>query len=58
MKTLVVGGTGTTGGAVVGGLLARGEQVRVMTRSAEKARALPAGVEGVVGDAGTSVRQL
>ncbi len=50
MKVLVIGGTGTVGAAVVGALQARGASVRVLTRSEEKARALPEGVEGVVGD--------
>ncbi len=46
---LVIGGTGTVGSATVRELLKRGVDVRVMTRTAEKARALPPGVEGVVG---------
>ncbi len=50
MKTLVVGGTGTVGSRVVGELLKRGSEVRVMTRSADKFPTLAAGVEGVVGD--------
>lgn len=50
MKHLILGGTGTVGGAVVRALLARGEAARVLTRSEESARALPAGAEGVVGD--------
>jgi len=48
-KVLVIGGTGTVGSATVRELLRRGAEVRVMTRSAEKARTLPAGVTGVVG---------
>ncbi len=48
-KILVIGGTGTVGSATVRELLRRGAEVSVMTRSAEKARALPAGVTGVVG---------
>jgi uncharacterized protein YbjT (DUF2867 family) len=50
MKVLIVGGTGTVGSQVTRELLERGVQVRVMTRSAEKARALPAGAEGLIGD--------
>jgi uncharacterized protein YbjT (DUF2867 family) len=48
-RTLVIGGTGTVGSATVSELLRRGAEVSVMTRSVEKARALPAGVNGVVG---------
>ncbi|MEO6209156.1 MAG: NmrA family NAD(P)-binding protein [Gemmatimonadaceae bacterium] len=50
MKILVVGGTGTVGSEVVRQLKARGAQVSVLTRSAEHASMLPAGVSGVVGD--------
>jgi uncharacterized protein YbjT (DUF2867 family) len=50
MKTLVLGGTGMVGSRVVAELLERGEEVRVLTRSAERVTELPAGVEGVVGD--------
>jgi uncharacterized protein YbjT (DUF2867 family) len=50
MKHLVVGGTGTVGSLVVKGLLGKGETVRVLTRSAEKAKALPQGAVPVVGD--------
>ena len=50
MKTLVAGGTGTVGSQVVQGLIAHGEKVTVLTRSAEKSKALPGGVAGVVGD--------
>ena len=38
-RILVIGGTGTVGGATVAELLKRGAEVSVMTRSAEKARA-------------------
>jgi uncharacterized protein YbjT (DUF2867 family) len=47
---LILGGTGTVGSAVVRGLLARGETVRVLTRSAERAATLPEGAEAVIGD--------
>lgn len=50
MRHLVLGGTGTVGSLVVRGLLDRGEAVRVLTRSAEHARALPKGAEAVLGD--------
>ena len=50
MTTLVLGGTGTVGSAVVKELLKRGEPVRVATRSEEKMQALPQSVQGVVGD--------
>lgn len=50
MPYLILGGTGTVGSAVVRGLLEKGEKVRVLTRSAEKAQALPAGATAVVGD--------
>lgn len=50
MKHLVLGGTGTVGSLVVRGLLDKGETVRVLTRSADKAKALPKGVEPVLGD--------
>jgi len=50
MKILVTGGTGTVGSQVVRELMARKAEVAVLTRSAEKAKKLPAGVKGVVGD--------
>jgi uncharacterized protein YbjT (DUF2867 family) len=50
MRTLVIGGTGTVGSHVVRELLRRGADVKVLTRSAEKASQLPAGAAGVVGD--------
>lgn len=50
MRHLVIGGTGTVGSLVVEGLLERGEDVRVMTRSPEKAAALPDRVAGIVGN--------
>ena len=51
MSTMILGGTGTVGGAVVQELLSRGVSgIRVLTRSEEKIGDLPEGVEGVVGD--------
>jgi len=50
MSILVIGGTGTVGRPVVQGLLAKGEPVRVLTRSADKADALPLGAQGIIGD--------
>lgn len=50
MSTLVIGGTGTVGSEVVRGLLAGGEDVRVLTRSADGAQELPDGVRGAIGD--------
>lgn len=50
-RVLVLGGTGHYGQQVVRALLSDGVQPRVLTRSAERARALfPAGVEVVEGD--------
>ena len=49
MTTLVTGGTGTVGSQVVARLTARGEEARVLTRSPEKAAALPDGVSAAVG---------
>jgi uncharacterized protein YbjT (DUF2867 family) len=50
MSTLVIGGTGLVGSHVVRGLLAKGEPVSVLTRSADKADTLPLGARGVIGD--------
>jgi uncharacterized protein YbjT (DUF2867 family) len=50
MKHLILGGTGTVGGAVARELLGRGEEVRILTRAPEKARALPPGATALVGD--------
>lgn len=50
MKILAIGGTGTVGSQVVQELLARNAEVQVLTRSADKAKGLPAGVQGVTGD--------
>jgi uncharacterized protein YbjT (DUF2867 family) len=47
---LILGGTGTVGSAVVRGLLAQGEEVRVLTRSPERAATLPEGAQAVIGD--------
>ncbi|MDQ4122125.1 MAG: NmrA family NAD(P)-binding protein [Acidobacteriota bacterium] len=50
MKVLVLGGTGTVGSEVVRELLDRKLEVKVLTRSAEKAAKLPAGAQGIIGD--------
>lgn len=50
MTTLVIGGTGRVGAPAAQALLDQGEEVRVLTRSQEKADALPEGIQGVVGD--------
>ena len=50
MRHLILGGTGTVGSVVVRGLLEKGETVRVLTRSVDRANALPKGVEAVLGD--------
>ncbi|HEV7706003.1 MAG TPA: NmrA family NAD(P)-binding protein [Gemmatimonadaceae bacterium] len=50
MKILVTGGTGTVGSEVVRQLKKGGADTSVLTRSAEHAKKLPAGVSGVVGD--------
>lgn len=50
MKILVIGGTGTVGSQVVRELLARKVDVNVLTRNADKAKALPAGARGAIGD--------
>lgn len=50
MRHLILGGTGTVGSLVVSGLLAKNEEVRVVTRSSDKLSALPSGTSGVVGD--------
>jgi len=50
MNILVTGGTGMVGSQVVRELLARGEQVQVLTRDSTKAATLPAGVKAVTGD--------
>ena len=49
MAILVTGGTGTVGSQLVAQLTAGGHETRVLTRSPEKAAALPDGVTGVVG---------
>ncbi len=59
MSILVTGGTGTVGSQVVRELLARGQQVQVLTRDPGKAK-LPTGVTAVQGDLGQveSVRRV
>jgi uncharacterized protein YbjT (DUF2867 family) len=50
MKVLVIGSTGTVGSAVVEELRKRGVSVFALTRNAERAKEMPSGVTGVVGD--------
>jgi uncharacterized protein YbjT (DUF2867 family) len=50
MKTLVVGCTGKVGSLVAKGLADKGVQVRCMTRSPEKIKTLPPGIEGHIAD--------
>lgn len=50
MTILVIGGTGRVGAPAIQELLAMGQTVRCMSRSADKLKDLPAGVEGVVAD--------
>jgi uncharacterized protein YbjT (DUF2867 family) len=47
---LVIGGTGNVGGALVGELLKRGANVRVLARKHSEEGNLPAGVEVAIGD--------
>jgi uncharacterized protein YbjT (DUF2867 family) len=47
---LVIGGRSKIGSALIESLRARGEEVRALVRGQESGRALPAGVEPVVGD--------
>lgn len=51
MSVVVMGGTGTVGSQTVRTLLARGVDVRVVTRDPRKLASLPEGVRGVIGDA-------
>lgn len=50
MKVLVIGGTGNVGSRVATGLAGKGVKTVVLSRAAEKFRALPSGVEGLVAD--------
>ena len=50
MKVLVLGATGSVGSAVVQTLLKDGASVAALTRSTDKAKNLPAGVEARIGD--------
>lgn len=52
-RTLIIGGTGTVGSAVIAETLRRGMTgLRVLSRDARRLADLPDGVEGVVGDLG------
>jgi uncharacterized protein YbjT (DUF2867 family) len=50
MSVLVTGGTGTVGSQVVRDLVARGADVKVLTRSPEKSAGLPKGATAVAGN--------
>ncbi len=52
MKALVIGATGNVGSLVVRELLDRKVGVRALTRSGDKAKGLPGGVEPAIGDIG------
>jgi len=54
MTILVIGATGNVGRPTVAGLLAKGEAVRALSRSAENLAALPDGVDGIIGDLETA----
>jgi uncharacterized protein YbjT (DUF2867 family) len=47
---LVIGGRSKIGGALIGELLGRGQQVRALARAGEQAGGLPAAAEAVTGD--------
>lgn len=50
MRTLVIGSTGNVGGWVAQGLAGKGVTVRCMSRSREKLKNIPDGIEGFVAD--------
>lgn len=50
MKTLVVGSTGLVGSRIVARLLKKGETIRCMSRSWDRIRDLPEGIERVAAD--------
>ena len=50
MNVLVLGGTGTVGSQVARELLARGVDVQILTRDANKQKSLPTGARPVIGD--------
>jgi uncharacterized protein YbjT (DUF2867 family) len=50
MNILVTGGTGIVGSQVVRRLVEQGQRVSVLMRPGEKARSLPAGAHGIMGD--------
>ena len=47
---LIIGGRSKIGAALIGDLLALGQQVRALVRSGEPADGIPGGVETVAGD--------
>jgi uncharacterized protein YbjT (DUF2867 family) len=47
---LIIGGTGTVGSEVVRQLLARNVELQVLTRSIDRAKNLPQGAQGIIGD--------
>jgi uncharacterized protein YbjT (DUF2867 family) len=49
---LVIGGRSKIGGALIGELLGRGQQVRALVRAGEPAGGLPAAAEAITGDLG------
>jgi uncharacterized protein YbjT (DUF2867 family) len=50
MTVLVTGATGNIGKQVAAALVARGERVRALVRSPQRAALLPPGIEPVIGD--------
>lgn len=50
MTILVIGATGNVGRPTVAGLLAKGAEVRALSRSADNLAKLPEGVQGVIGN--------
>ena len=57
MSILVIGGTGLVGSHVVQGLVAKGEQVHIFTRSVDKADGFPLGASGIILEISTNQRR-